>query len=119
MKQNEAKNQPWYKSTTIAAINQTEDAYYIPFSSIIDYTYYYDVTEARLKKNGYTHKKTASHNGYIPAFYLAVLPYSGRFGIGVILVSHKDYNKVRFDYYIRGEENENTGAKASNCAISN
>lgn len=54
---------------------------------------------------GHTLHHTSRRNGYLPKGKVAVIPYSGKFGSGVILATFYNLSKVLMLYYIdRGGE---------------
>lgn len=90
------------KSCTLPNIAKMKGAYYVPNSNARDYTVYVTLVEKRMIRNGYRFKRASTHNGYLPPWYAAVIPYSGRWGVGFIVASHLTNNKVQYEYYIKG-----------------
>lgn len=90
------------KSCTLPAIAGIKGAYYIFNRNERDYDAYCAMEIKRFTRGGYNHKRSATHNGYLPPHYVAVIPYRGRWGIGYIMASHLSNNKVRYEYYIKG-----------------
>lgn len=45
----------------------------------------------------------AKRSGYVRERYALLRPYSGRFGVGYILVRNAGHGNVWVDYYIKGE----------------
>lgn len=90
------------KCCTIPAIREVRGAYYILNKSLRDFKACYAMQERQLSRYGHGVKRVSTHNGYLPEFSVAVIPYNGRWGSGYILAQHGNGNKVTYTYYIKG-----------------
>lgn len=85
---------------TLPLIKKTPNAYYIPNDNVNEFVSCFVVEEKRLLRRGYVFARSATHNGYLPEWYVAVIPYSGRWGFGWIIATPHTYDKVEYRYYI-------------------
>lgn len=116
MSENRSRVKPWYNCTTKETILQDADARYYPRGILVN-AEIIDILTA----SGCKLYRTASHNGYIPASDLAILPYCGRYGAGYIIVKHKSAFRVEYYYFIKkegsedGEDSNTTPDNAKRC----
>lgn len=84
---------PWYGCATKRSIKADEDArYYEKSDGFFE-------TEAH-NFDGLRYRHTSTHNGYIPPYDVAVVPYHGKFGNGLIVISYHSKYRVLFKYYV-------------------
>lgn len=84
---------PWYGCATKRNIKADEDARY--YEKAIGF---YEREALNFEYLRYRH--TSTHNGYIPAHDVAVVPYHGKFGDGIIVISFYSKYRVLFKYYV-------------------
>ena len=89
------------KSCTIPRLRKYHGAYFVPTDNEQDFSAFIQLTVERWKRSGYCYKRQSSHNGYLPPYHAAVIPYCGRWGIGYIIASHHNKSKVLYKYYIK------------------
>ena len=94
-----SRQKPWYNCATKKTIEADPEALY--FEGFEGYTNFYDIATPIFSKLHYRH--TATHNGYISPYDMAILPYHGKFGEGKIIVMHHSEYRVLFKYYIEGK----------------
>ena len=71
----------------------------------------FTMRDFRMLEDKYLHH-TAMIPGYLPKTDVYWIPYSGRYGCGIVIFRHNP-NSKRYalkDYWIIGEENDNAGA---------
>lgn len=58
-----------------------------------------------LNSLGFLYHHTSTRSGYVQKYRQSAIlkPYSGRFGDGYMLLTHRGSKRVRCDYYIKAE----------------
>jgi len=85
---------------TLPAIMKMAGAYAIPNDNGNEFVSCFVAEEKRILRRGFTFSRSATHNGYLPAWYVAVIPYIGRWGCGWIIATPHTHDKVEYRYYI-------------------
>lgn len=90
---------PWYDCATKKTIKADEEArYYEKSEGFFE-------SEAR-NFEGLRYRHTSTHNGYISPYDVAVVPYRGKFGCGLIVISYHSKYRVLFKYYVERRVND-------------
>ena len=93
-----SRRKTWYECTTENTIKADPEALYIKNFETSNLS---GVLRC-LHECRYSH--SSIHNGYINQKDLALLPYTGRFGKGWIMVQHLSSFKVQYYYYLLQKE---------------
>lgn len=90
----ESRRKPWYGCTTKETIAQDPAALYYR-NGACEYESLYKLLA------GLSRRHAATHNGYIKRSDVALLPYSGKFGEGLIFVRYYSPSRVLWTYYLK------------------
>ena len=93
-------NAPWSKNCTVNAIRATRGAWLHTYPETIYGRASIPAAQYDLLMRGYHFHHESSHNGYLPKYAFAVIPYCGKYGNGYIIVIPDTKCKVKFRYFL-------------------
>ena len=93
-------NAPWAKNCTITNIKATRGARLHGYPETLYGRATVVGAQYDLLMRGYHFHHASTHNGYLPKYAFAVLPYCGKYGNGYIIVTPESNCKVNFRYFL-------------------